>query len=148
MINLVGGGPDIAPASPDTGFFCLGAKRYTFAIDRQLKESPTPLTREKRHVLWVDQPGGGCTTAANLDLDQPSADGRELLSENMRLTQFDIAQTGLGGGPETYRFTIGVAYGDDDLLTVSGPTKTCEGAFSGGEFCSTSHLSVTVTKRL
>lgn len=147
-INLVGGGPDIVPADPDTGFFCLGSKRYTFAIDRQLKESPAASTRQKRHVMWVDKPAGGCLAAADLSLAQPSVDGREVLSENMRLTRFDITNTGWGGGPDTYRFTIGVAYGDDDLLVTDGPTKTCKSALTGGEFCATSQLSVTVTKRL
>ena len=153
MLNLVSGGPEIdASSADDTGYFCLGAKRYTFAIDRQLSPSPStaPDSKEQRHVLWTDQPAGGCTgPVGDLNIDQPSADGRELLSENMRLTHLELVDLGIAG-VNAYRLDIGVAFGDDDLLSVddSGKSKTCEGAFVGGEFCAVSNLSISVTKRL
>jgi len=141
-------GPEVAHnASDDTNYFCLGSKRYTYAIDRQVKRSPASNTKEKHHALWIDQPPV-CDTPANLDIAEPSANGVELLAENMRLTRFDINK--VAGVNNAYRINIGVAYGDDDLLSLSqdGLTKTCEGAFYGAEFCAVSNLSVTVGKRL
>ncbi len=139
-------GPDIDASNSATGYFCLGTRRYTYAIDRQLKASPNG-GKQKAHVLWVDQPVGGCGSAENLD--SPVSDGRELLSENMRLTRLSI-QPAPGALPDTYRIDIGVAYGDDDLLDFvsGGQTKYCKEAATGREFCAVSNVSLTVTKRL
>ena len=145
-------GPDIDDNDPlpaacsDTGYICIGAKRYTYAIDRQLKTSPAANAREKRHVLWADQPVGGCTAPADFTLDEPTADGRELLSEHMRLTRFDLLPVAVGS--DTFRLHVGVAYGPNDLLSVNGSTNPCEGAVGGGEFCAVANQSVTVVKRL
>jgi hypothetical protein len=67
------------------------------------------------------------------------------LGENMRLTRFDIAYNPT---VQTYTVSIGVAYGDDDLLEVSNQTKSCKSAFSGTEFCAVSNISLTVERRL
>ena len=156
--------------SDHVGFYCVGNKRYTFAIDRQLDSSlpdapPAPTTKHKRHVLWADQPTTSCAPApggssAQLDIQNPSNPdpedlGRELLADNMRLTRFEIvpipAATDVTLGTETYRVSVGVAYGDDDLFrpVMSGDTsRSCQTDFAGSEFCAVSNLSVTVTKRL
>ncbi len=126
----------------DTGYICVGTRRYTYAIDRQLKESPkaTP-TKEKRHVLWVDRPTGGCNDVEDLTLDL--TDGKELLSENMRLTRFSVVDNG-----SSYTIDVSVVYGDDDLLEYTDDPVTCKSAFTGSEFCGVSNLSVTVVRRL
>ncbi len=140
-------GPEVPyTASDDTNYLCVGSKRYTYAIDRQLKENPSgvPADKQKRHVLWVDTEA--CGAPATLTNAVPSASGQELLSENMRLTRFEIVQGSLG----TYIISIGVAYGDNDLLEIGTDTnyKSCKGAFTGAEFCATSNISLTVEKRL
>lgn len=146
-------GPNIDPGLglPDTGYFCLGGRRYTYAIDRQLKSSPAPSTRQKKHALWVDQPVGGCSGATGPEnLDSPAAGGRELLTENMRLTRFNVAPVSSGGVTNGYTIQISVAYGDDDLLYVEGsePQKRCDPQSGSKEFCAVSTITQTVTKRL
>ena len=146
-------GPDIDPTAglPDTGYFCLGGRRYTYAIDRQLKSSPAANTRQKKDVLWVDQPVGGCSGITGPEnLDAPAAGGRELLSENMRLTEFSVTPVISGGAPNAYTIKISVAFGDDDLLYVEGtePYKRCDPQSGAKEFCAVSSLTETVTKRL
>jgi len=135
---LINGG--IGLGASDTGYFCIGARRYTYAIDRQLKEVPNTAKKEKRHVLWVDQPTS-CTGPANLT--RGLTDGRELLSENMRLTRFGVKDNGA-----SYTIDISVAYGDSDLIVYNDNPVTCESAFAGGEFCGVANLSVSVVRRL
>lgn len=143
-------GPQIDESDDDesVGYFCIGQKRYTYAIDRQVKESPKANTKEQRHALWLDQPET-CQGAADLTQDEPSPDGKSLLAENMRLYELSVEQ--VDPIQRIYTIKIGVAYGDDDLLSVKENDTTqltCEGAFVGSEFCSTTNFLVTVQKRL
>lgn len=144
-------GPNINTGNPDTGYFCLGTRRYTYAIDRQLKTAPTSGTKEKGHILWVDQPVGGCSLASGAEnLDAPAVGGRELLSENMRLTQFSVEPVTAGGVSDGYTIRISIAYGDDDVLyqESSEPFKRCNPTAGGKEFCAVSTVTETVTRRL
>lgn len=138
-------GPDVlVGASDDTNYLCIGSKRYTYALDRQLKSSSPDSTRkQKAHVLWVDTISSSCT--GSIDLTTALTNGKELLSENMRLTRFDIAYN---SSSKTYQINIGVAYGDEDLLETSGTTKACKSAFTGTEFCAVSNISLTAERRL
>lgn len=141
-------------------YFCLGAKRYSFAVDRKVTPSPKPNTKEKKHALWVDQPVLGCANAVNmapaaLDQDNPSdtvqfsgTNGRELLDKNMRITKLSIVPRTSG----LWSISLAVAAGDDDQLTlleIDGVRKiVCEGSTFSSEFCATSDISVNVTKRI
>lgn len=137
----------------DTGYFCIGEKRYSFAIDRQVKSSPVVNTKQKLHALWVDN---GCVgspvTAVDLnDTDLlTKSNGRDLVPENMRLYNLSVAV--VDPVANTYKITVGVAYGDDDLLEPNpstNPTElSCSGSFVGTEFCATSDFAVTIQKRL
>lgn len=147
-------GPEVDLADESVGYFCIGLKRYTYALDRQMKAEPSATTKQLRHAIWQDEVDGlsGCTAPAAgfLNEETPSAGGRDLLSENMRLYEMSI--TVRDEVRKTYDVSIGVAYGDDDLLSprpVDAPTElTCEGAFAGVEFCATTNFLVTVQKRL
>lgn len=135
--------------SPDTGYFCIGQKRYTYAIDRQVKSAPVASTKQKMHALWVDKPVTGCVQAADLDEETPSLDGKDLVPENMRLTDFSLVLR--DADTNMFDISVGVAYGDDDLLRIdpdAASELTCEGAFVGVEFCATTRLLVSVEKRL
>jgi len=140
---------DVSGNTPDTGYFCIGDKRYTYAIDRQVKTEPTENTKQKKHALWVDTEGG-CTGALDLDDDKPSDVGRDLIPVNMRL--YELSITNSPTNSDMYEISVGVAYGDDDLLfprPKASPTElTCEGAFAGSEFCAVTNFRVTVEKRL
>ena len=147
-------GPQVAVGGADAGvgYFCIGLKRYTFAIDRQVDSdaSETTGTKKKRHALWQDRPAV-CDGPADLNQLEPTPDGRELLADNMRLFRFSVNVRDASRG--IYDVAVGVAYGDDDLLfprPASSPTElTCEGGtFIGAEFCATTNFLVSVQKRL
>ena len=159
-------GPTIAPQTNPTngaiGFFCLGHTRYTFVIDRQQSSVNDGANKKIKHALWADEPGI-CDvtndTVANLysaypvDLtaDIPSTyNGRDLLSENMRITRFSMAPL---SDNSIWRISLTVAYGDDDLLIVDAATpsrRVCKGGSSsaGSEFCAISELSTVVKRRI
>jgi prepilin-type N-terminal cleavage/methylation domain-containing protein len=148
-------GPNI-PASNvgpdnDTFYFCVGSKRYSFALDRKLTAAPAVDKKEKKHVLWVDAPATGCAesaipiTPADLTLDVPTGDGRELLADSMRITRLEI----VGGQNGLWTVHVSVAYGDEELFAISSDNrKICEGSRFGIEFCATSEISSTALRRV
>lgn len=154
-------GPEIATGDPDVGIYCIGPQRYTYAIDRKLSLSPSE-PKERRHVLWVDEPDGGCAQAdtvyaADLTKDDPCdradpgpeddcSNGRELLGENMRLSRFSLNTS--PGVDSVVNIFITVVYGDDDLLEVIDGRYVCEGNRIGSEFCALSELSTSALKRI
>lgn len=141
-------GPQVAVGNPTTSYVCIGQRRYTYAIDRQVKNSPVAGTKQQRNGLWLDQPTV-CNGAADLTQATPSADGKSLLGENMRLYDFSVKL--IDPIERIYQIRVGVAYGDEDLLrvkTTDATQLTCEGAFVGVEFCATTNFLVTVQKRL
>lgn len=147
-------GPQVNVGDPDTFYFCVGPNRYTFAIDRQLKNSPTSGQKEKKHVLWVDEPNVGCAYAvsmspADLNADNPSGstatNGRELLAENMRISKLIIEPKSSG----LWNVTLRLISGDDDLLIPnSDGDLVCEGSDFGTEFCATTEVSLNMNKRI
>ncbi len=145
-------GPQINDLSAqDTGYFCIGEKRYSYAIDRQVKKAPDVNKKQKKHALWVDSGCvGGATVPADLTVDLPTADGEDLVPENMRL--YNLSLTPVNDLSGIYKISVGVAYGDDDLLNPKpddSPIElSCEGSFAGTEFCATTNFFVTVKKRL
>lgn len=145
---------DVDATEGDTFFFCIGSKRYTFAVDRRLTESPAADSKEKRHVFWVDEPDDGCAyavtpTAADLTLENPSGttavNGRELLDINMRITKLTIQPRANG----LWSIVVSVASGVDDLLALNDAGQiVCEGSTFGTEFCAVSEISLNVSKRI
>lgn len=162
-------GPTIAVGGSITasavGYFCVGATRYTFVLDRVQDSSAAFNSGRKaiRHVLWADEPGvcNGATPATMatmpVDLTQvtPSSyNGRDLLGDNMRLIKLKIAQPSVAGyasDSSTWMVQISVAYGEDDLLVVDSADSTrrhCKGAQIGTQFCAVSELSTIVKRRV
>lgn len=141
------------PSPPDDAnmkAYCIGSTRYSYVEGVKIgtkKGGPTG-QGPYYHVLWRDiLPSGGECKPQNLKLPDPGGvEGQELISPNSRLTQFSITGSGGGSAIESpYNVVIGVAYGDDDLLS-SGPNVTCQGS-AGGQFCATAKLSTTVVQR-
>jgi prepilin-type N-terminal cleavage/methylation domain-containing protein len=134
----------------DVGAFCIGDARYTYAIDAQVVAGLTvaenlALGQRSPHVLWKDS-NPSCGRAL---ITSPLSGGVELLSENMRLSFFDITPldgTGLADA-NTYRVRVGVVYGDDDLLERDGTRIYCKSTY-GSQFCAVSELETTVFRRL
>lgn len=131
--------------------YCIGSSRYSFVTGVQIGTQKAGAGAEYKHVLWRDIiPTSAACTPLDLKSSSPGgAEGQELISPSSRLTEFSI--TGLGGATppieSPYNVRIGVAYGDDDLLT--NPTSSsaqCSGS-AGGQFCATASLDTRVVQR-
>ena len=158
-------GPDIDPVSgdPTIGLICIGGKRYTYHVDRQLiNGSPDSDNRQVAAALIVDTPKDGagnqlgCAGAVSispLNIDDPDAirasGGVELLEENMRLLRLDIASAS-AESDAIWTIDIAVAYGDQDLLEYDpvANKKRCKPSGPGIEFCAVSEISTTVRRRV
>jgi len=154
LSDILISGPQIPLASNDTAFFCVGPIRYSYTIDRKLTLGFDLAKKEKEHVLWVDEPVGGCAeatspVAADLASVNPCSDGsckngRELLSENMRISRFNV----IDNFDHTYSINLSLAYGDDDLLSNIDNRLVCENSSISVQFCAISELSSTVLRRV
>lgn len=117
--------------------YCIGTTRYTFIIGVQIDHP-------NKHVLWRDKnptPGNCPSVLPNLTATTPSIGGSELIAPNSRLTDLTIT------GSSPYSVSVGVAYGDDDLLNLSGINTKCKGNI-GDQFCATAKLQTIVVRRL
>ncbi len=135
--------------------YCINTTRYSYVLDREkgADGSYTP-TAQTPHVLWRDT----MTNSANckpLNLFNPtptdsdsSGDGSDLIPDHMRLTRFKVSETVTETNLHIYKIDTWMAYGDDDLVQVDNPDghAICKGG-TGTEYCGTSGISTTVTKR-
>lgn len=164
--SQLGSNPTVTVDTPgssvaDTFYFCVGAKRYSYVLNKQVQSSNS-------HALWVDEPIAGCANATTMgpaDMTQadpsnpstpfPGNNGRELLDRNMRLTELSVAPKDNG----LWMISLSIATGESDLLLYTAdvdgsgvPTGSgrisCEGSILGSEFCATSEISVNVSKRI
>jgi prepilin-type N-terminal cleavage/methylation domain-containing protein len=147
--NIKFSGGDVAALSGANGGYCVGTTRYSFVTGYQLAQSDFGSGHKTPHVLVRDS-GNTCTSEHAQPLrgatHSLAAGSTELLSPHMRLTQLNISK--LGSSSQAYKVTIGVAYGDDDLLTArTGSHVHCK-IQTGSQFCAVSNLSTTVVQRL
>jgi prepilin-type N-terminal cleavage/methylation domain-containing protein len=154
------------------GTFCIGNTRYTYVIGKKLNSIND--STNSTHVLWRDDPGTTASCpAVNLDVaqphspsPQPGTDGVELMPPNTRLIKFEIL------GPNSpFAFSIGIAYGDNELLCSPADATTCSGSKSmtglvpvpwndfingdllckgsaGDQFCSTAIADTNIVQRI
>lgn len=134
--------------------YCMNATRYSYVVGQQLGSIP--------HVLWRDTDTIGSCTPDDLT-NAGLSGGTELIAPHSRLTNFDIQHT---NPSDPYVLTIGVAFGDNDLLcsqsvggSCNSPGTTlsaaqfqngdllCKG-LSGQQFCGTAKLTTTVVQRI
>jgi prepilin-type N-terminal cleavage/methylation domain-containing protein len=157
-INSYGTNP---PSSITTYSFCIGTIRYSYVLDRQLKSSPDTdnALKQYRHVLWRDSVRDPLICPA-LDLSvatpgdaQTVSSGTELMSENMRISNLAITQ--VSNTRDTYQVSVGLVYGDTDLLdyTEYNPGSgsfhlACKGGVVGTQFCALSEISTVVERRI
>jgi prepilin-type N-terminal cleavage/methylation domain-containing protein len=147
--------------------YCIGNERYTYILYKQVGADTTQ--QQTPHVLWRDQnPTPGSCSSTNLPnmADPNLSGGTEMISPNSRLTAFNI------DGDSPYVLSVGVAYGDNDLLCDTGiPNNCASGDIStlinnasyapgnqgrnikckgqiGDQFCATSYLQTSVLRRL
>lgn len=122
----------------DVYAYCIGDTRYSYVIGHQIGDGV-------QHVLWRDAiDPNTCPTPPNL-VNGNVTDGVELIAPNSRLTMFP--------GPTVdtispYDLTVGVAYGETDLLTApSGPGVRCTNN-SSRQFCASAYLDTLVLQRI
>lgn len=137
--------PQVFTSSPPDGRFCLGSKRYSYKLNHKLDGSS-----DSDHVMWRDTMSNSatCDPLAALFVPNPTPNGTELMSANMRLTELNITDNSNG----TYTVKVTIAYGGnpadgaDDLVQTSGGRTYCLSG-AGRQFCAVSSLVQTVAKR-
>ena len=141
----------ILSGSNDVKALCIGNKRYTYVLNKQVQD--TPNASQVYHALVVDKVS---TCDAPIDqFDEKNVAGssvattQELMGNRMRLVDFSINST--GGADNLYQITVAVAYGDDDLFTKlsdgSPNYRQCANG-PGSHFCGTATLVTSVQKRV
>lgn len=136
-------------------YFCIGDKRYSFLIKKQLSDDSSPGPNQRPNVLIVredasapcdDARAGAMETAVSPTNDP---DERELLRPNMRLAKLKVEET--SADSNLYKVEIRVVYGDDDLL-IEPPAvnayEECGNFRAGTQFCAISELSTVVKRRV
>lgn len=166
------------PADPAVTGLCIGGRRYSMALGRQLDKTVTT-----QRTLVSDQVSGTCASAQPLSGGAAvTATSKELLSDKMRIVKLDV-QPAFMSSSSAYRVTVRVIYGDNDLIcnnavagacesastilsnadietiarsqaspvgstSVVSSTLQCKNIRSGSEFCATAELSTIVERRL
>jgi prepilin-type N-terminal cleavage/methylation domain-containing protein len=137
-----GGGPYRA--------FCLGNVRYSYLPGKTLgTDGSTGINTP--HVLWRDtlSVAADSSTCQPLNLALPiptdgisNHDGDELVPAHVRISRFDVTQS----GTDTFTVTLWMAYGDDD--TVINSPLSCRGDNGNSAYCGTSKITTTVIRRV
>ena len=163
-------GPFVAAGnvSDGTGAFCIGNKKYSYVLDRQVVDgTPDESVKETRHALISEDEicENTVSAATNLDADLTGTQ-RSLLGENMRLTNFSVtpftaADPDVVSGSTLYQVEVSVAYGDQDLFRTvddsdpfsqyeddNGVERVICKSGTGGEFCAIVELSTIVGRRI
>lgn len=155
-------GPEIAAGdvADGIGVFCVGNKKYSFALDRKVvNESRTENESNKEirnAIISEDEQCTDAPTPANLNLEV-SGSQKSLLGENMRLTKFTLERVqpeetlDVKSGSQLWRIEISIAYGNQDLLRYTddqGNNRVICNPGTGGEFCSIVELSTIVGRRI
>lgn len=139
--------------------YCVGDNRYSYILDRiQKKDVPAGPTGfgddSTRHALWYDKMTSSSTcTPLDPRVENPSdlitfpGSGRDLLGENMRLTDFVIENIN-PSDQFLVRLIVGVIYGDNDLIDRTVTPPVCSGSVVGSQWCAKSRLETQVYRLL
>lgn len=118
---------------------CVGSERYTFKIGAQQGSG--------MHAAWKDTvaTSNDCQNGPDVDLSNPATSGRDMLSDNMRIQNIEVAEV-LPGAPGLWNIKVTVIYGDDDLIDTA--TGLCKGQIAGSQWCSRVTYETKVFKRI
>jgi prepilin-type N-terminal cleavage/methylation domain-containing protein len=130
---------------------CEGTARYTYVKNVQIGSG----AGTTRHAVWRNSKvsGAACTPMdLTKDLANPTsvdydASGSELLATKMRLTSLDFTNPVPAVNSSLFQIKASVAYGEDDLLNLSGYTTACKGG-TADQFCATARLSGGAVQRI
>src|SRR5690606_29967825 len=109
-IQFSGGSVSTIPDQGDTKGYCIDNKRISYRLNKKLVPD-TAVSPQTKYALVVDNVPG-CSAEHAQDLSGNTANGNELLSPNMRVTELSI--TALSNN--LYEIRLKIAYGDDDLF--------------------------------
>lgn len=135
----------IQPTTSTNNYFCAGG--YVFTYDKGV------LYTGSQTGLYMAPMGSTCTPT--------TTGGRQLLGNNMRITNLAVNSLG-GGGGHLYNIFITVAFGANDLLCSPAQGNCSAGTMTtfwpvsdvrcktttGSQFCATSTLTTTVEQRI
>lgn len=128
------------------GRFCIGDRRYTYQLDRQLVDT-NPTSDQATHILVADK-NSGCTANRNMATAVTGTD-RELMEPLMRLGKLNVQP--VNAANSLWKIDVTVISGERDLLRDSdgdGIMDGCANVLSGTQFCAVSALSTIVQQRL
>ncbi len=129
-------------------YFCANKHRYTFIQGKVVNSAAEATMMSTPQAGWHDfgllrdrMPGNSCAppfTGAFTALNNPV----ELLSDNMRISNFTVAQV---GGDPLYNVNLKIAYGNDAILqNPTLTTATCDSSLSSSQYCFITNLLTTV----
>ncbi len=155
-------GASTDPYPPEYAY-CIGTVRYSFIVNAELgTDAGVTPPATTNHVLWRDvlnHYNDPCVPVDFNNLNNPHdsytvpGSGHELMAYHTRITAFNITPaTGpeLTGTGNVYDITFSTAYGDSDLLNISGANTTCKSQITlvSTQFCSTASVSSTINARV
>ena len=124
--------------------FCIDTTRYSYIVgsEQGTDQGFSPLVITP-HVLWRDtMTTNGSCDPVNITQSSIPGNGYDMLADHMRLSQFMVTPDPSVSG--VYTVNISLAFGDNDLLNSTW--TNCNGG-AGDQFCSTSSITSTVTRR-
>ena len=119
-------------------YFCLNGATYAYIINSQLNATGKVLIAQDN------------ATCASPITDVATANGRELLTQGMRLLELNVSES----APSVYTVTVSVGIGGnageffDPANYPAHLDKTTCKTGSDGQFCTVSKLSTTVVQRI
>ncbi|MCA9330400.1 prepilin-type N-terminal cleavage/methylation domain-containing protein [Candidatus Saccharibacteria bacterium] len=155
---------------------CMGDTRYYYTIGTKVDDPAATLNSPGQIGLVAIRLGtyeynpDGTLKGINasscslcpITLQSCQLEKRQLLSKNMRLTEFSLGQVG-DPNNNLWNIKVGIAYGDGDLfvdnsgtamsdIIFKDPAKAtearCTSNQSGGSFCAVSKLDTTLKRRI
>ena len=130
-----------------TGAFCLGDKRYTYLIGRQVVDS-SPNANQAYHAFVIDKaPTGPCnplslSTSALPPITQPE----ELVPVNARLDMLSVKKDTTSPTANGL-YTIEVRVSSGDITLIDPTSHNCKGE-AGSQFCAVSYLYTVAKERI
>ena len=161
-VQISGGSivPGPTAESTDLRTLCVNTKKYWYRLGVPYADGASTAANPGLYVAqWDSSSDTGCENAST----SFPTDGRQMLQEGMRLTQFQASLVGEG---DVINVDLRVVYGDNDLL-CSPAERNCGTGFdadnitiakrgsdircrstAGSQFCAVSSINATVATRV
>lgn len=133
--------PILTATSGGRQAYCIGSQEFVYVLGKALSDT---LDVTHTSVALYQLPNA---TPGTCDAGVALNGGQELLSPDMRLSNFQVSAVG-GAGNDLWKVQVTIAYGDDDLL--KNPQSTAPSCLdgAGSQWCAVSAFNTVVQKRL